>query len=161
MVEFRTIAPPAAERSSRTHHAVNAPSPPPPNRSEPFPFGVAFRAVCIVFFVIALALCIAGLDSDKIMSLGGLSIALFFVSLWFSELRRGEILTQQHEGVSRWEDPAKFRRVMIGQALFLSIFLALMAIGTFKAFFDAKPEPHAESAEGAERDSTSSTPSTR
>ena len=36
-----------------------------------------------------------GLDSDKIMTLGGLAIALFFVSLWFSELQRGEILTPE------------------------------------------------------------------
>ena len=122
--------------------------------------------MCIVVFVVTFAVGVIretrwGLDSEKIMAFGGFAIVLFFVSLWFSELRCGEILTEQHKGVSRWENPAKFRRVMIGQALFLSIFLALMAIGTFKAFFDAKPEPHAESAEGAERDSTSSTPSTR
>ena len=90
-----------------------------------------------------------GFDSDKIMSLGLLSMALFLVSLWFSELRCGRILAAQHEGASRWENPATFRREMIYQAILISIILPLMAIGTFKAFFhaeSAKPEPHAESA---------------
>ena len=124
---------------------MNNPSPLPPDPPEPFPFGTVFRAVCIVFFVVDLALCVAGFDSDKLVSLGGLSIALFAISLWFSELRCGKILTAQHEGVSRWEDPAKFRRVMIVQAIFRLVFLAVMAIATVKAFFDVKPEPHAES----------------
>ena len=87
-----------------------------------------------------------GLDSEKIMVFDGIAIVLFFVSLWFSELRCGEILTEQHKGVSRWENPAKFRRVMIVQAFFLWGFLALMTIGAFKAYFGAKPEPHAGSA---------------
>ncbi len=126
---------------------MNATSPLPPDSPEPFPFGMVFRAVCVVFFVVALALCVAGFDSDKLVCLGGLSIAMFAISLWFSELRCGKILTAQHEGVFRWEDPAKFRRVMIGQAIFLSLLLAMMAIGTFKAFFDAKPEPRAGAAQ--------------
>ena len=128
---------------------MNAPSPLPPDPPEPFPFGAVFRAVCIVFFVVALALCVVGFDSDKIISLGGLSMALFFVSLWFSELRCGRILAAQHEGASRWENPATFRCAMIYQAILILIILPLMAIGTFKAFFhaeSAKPEPHAESA---------------
>ena len=125
---------------------MNNPSPLPIDPPEPFPFGTVFRAVCIVFFVVALALCVAGFDSDKIISLGGLSIALFSVSLWFSELRCGRILAAQHEGASRWENPATFRREMIYQAILISIILPLMAIGTFKAFFVEKPEPHAESA---------------
>ena len=125
---------------------MNAPSPLPPDPPEPFPFGAAFRAVCIVVFVVALALCVMGFDSDKIMSLGLLSMALFFVSLWFSEFRCGRILAAQHEGASRWENPATFRREMIYQAILISIILPLAAIGTFKAFFDAKPEPHAEPA---------------
>ena len=123
---------------------MKTPSPLPPDPPEPFPFGTAFRAVCIVVFVVTF---VVGLDSEKIMVFGGLAIALFFVSLWFSELRCGEILTRQNNGVSRWEDPAKFRRVMLGQAIFLSILLAVMTIGTFKAFFGTKPEPHAEPAE--------------
>ena len=111
--------------------------------------------MCIVGFVVTFAVGVIretrwGLDSEKIMVFGGLAIALFFVSLWFSELRCGEILTQQSKGVSRWEDPAKFRRVMLGQAIFLSILLAVMTIGTFKAFFGTKPEPHAESEPHAE-----------
>ena len=135
-----------------SEYAVSTSSPLPPDPPESFPFGTAFRAVCIVVFVVTFAVGIIretrwGLDSEKIMVFGGLAIALFFVSLWFSELRCGEILTQQHKGVSRWGEPAKFRRVMIGEAFFLLILLALMAIGTFKAFFGAKPEPHAESAE--------------
>ena len=134
---------------------MNAPSPLPPDPLEPFPFGTAFRAVCIVVFVVTFAVGVIretrwGLDSEKIMVFGGIAIVLFFVSLWFSELRCGEILTEQHKGVSRWENPAKFRRVMIGQAIFLSILLAVMTIGTFKAFFGTKPEPHAESTEIAE-----------
>ncbi len=131
---------------------MNTPSPLPPDPPEPFPFGTAFRAVCIVVFVVTFVVGVIretrwGLDSEKIMVFGGLAIALFFVSLWFSELRCGEILTRQSNGVSRWEDPAKFRRVMLGQAIFLSILLAVMTIGTFKAFFGTKPEPHAEPAE--------------
>jgi flagellar basal body-associated protein FliL len=128
---------------------VNTPSPLPPDPPEPFPFGTAFRAVCIVIFVVALALCVMGFDSDKTMSLGLFSMSLFFVSLWFSELRCGRILAAQHEGASRWENPATFRRAMIYQAILILIILPLMAIGTFKAFFhaeSAKPEPHAESA---------------
>ena len=110
--------------------------------------------MCIVVFVVTFAVGVIretrwGLDSEKIMVFGGLAIALFFVSLWFSELRCGEILTRQSNGVSRWEDPAKFRRVMLGQAIFLSILLAVMTIGTFKAFFGTKPEPHAEPAHPA------------
>ncbi len=134
---------------------MNTPSPLPPDPPEPFPFGTAFRAVCIVVFVVTFVVGVIretrwGLDSEKIMVFGGLAIALFFVSLWFSELRCGEILTRQSNGVSRWEDPAKFRRVMLGQAIFLSILLAVMTIGTFKAFFGTKPEPHAESEPHAE-----------
>ena len=131
---------------------MNAPSPLPPDPLEPFPFGTAFRAVCIVVFVVTFAVGVIretrwGLDSEKIMVFGGIAIVLFFVSLWFSELRCGEILTEQHKGVSRLENPAKFRRVMIGEAFFLSIILVVMTIGTFKAFFGAKPESHAEPAE--------------
>ena len=134
---------------------MNAQSPLPPNPPEPFPFGTVFRAACIVVFVVTFAVGVIretrwGLDSEKIMVFGGIAIALFFVSLWFSELRRGEILTQQSKGVFRWEEPAKFRRVMIGQAVFLSIVLAVMIIGTFNAFFGAKPDPHAESEPHAE-----------
>ena len=134
---------------------MKPPSPLPPDPPEPFRFGTAFRAVCIVVFVVTFAVGVIretrwGLDSEKIMVFGGLAIALFFVSLWFSELRCCEILTQQSKGVSRWEDPAKFRRVMLGQAIFLLILLAVMTIGTFKAFFGTKPEPHAESEPHAE-----------
>ena len=134
---------------------MNAPSPLPPDPPEPFPFGTAFRAVCIVVFVVTFAVGVIretrwGLHSEKIMAFGGFAIVLFFVSLWFSELRCGEILTEQDKGVSRWENPAKFRRVMIVQAFFLWGFLALMTIGAFKAYFGAKPEPHAESEPHAE-----------
>ena len=130
---------------------MNTPSPLSPDTPEPFPFGTMFRAVCGIFFVVVFAVGVIreslwGLDSDKIMILGGLAIALFFVSLWFSELRCGRILAAQHEGASRWENPATFRREMIYQAILISIILPLAAIGTFKAFFDAKPEPHAEPA---------------
>ena len=145
--ETRNETPRPPPPPPRPRHAVNTPSPLPPDPPEPFPFGAAFRAVCIVFFAIALALCVVGFDSDKIISLGGLSMSLFFVSLWFSELRCGRILAAQHEGASRWENPATFRRAMIYQAILILIILPLMAIGTFKAFFGAKPEPHAESAE--------------
>ena len=136
------------QTTEHTEHTEPRHADPP----EPFPFGTAFRAVCIVVFVVTFVVGVIretrwGLDSEKIMVFGGLAIALFFVSLWFSELRCGEILTQQSNGVSRWEDPAKFRRVMLGQAIFLSILLAVMTIGTFKAFFGTKPEPHAEPAE--------------
>ena len=131
---------------------MKPPSPLPPDPPEPFRFGTAFRAVCIVVFVVTFVVGVIretrwGLHSEKIMAFGGFAIVLFFVSLWFSELRCGEILTQQSNGVSRWEDPAKFRRVMIVQAFFLWGFLALMTIGAFKAYFGAKPEPHAEPAE--------------
>ena len=134
---------------------MNAPSPLPPDPPEPFPFGAAFRAVCIVVFVVTFVVGVIretrwGLHSEKIMAFGGFAIVLFFVSLWFSELRCGEILTEQDKGVSRWENPAKFRRVMIVQAFFLWGFLALMTIGAFKAYFGAKPEPHAESEPHAE-----------
>ena len=123
---------------------MNTPSPLSSDSPEPFPFGTMFRAVCGIFFVVVFAVGVIreslwGLDSDKIMILGGLAIALFFVSLWFSELQRGEILTQQHKGVSRWAEPARFRRVMIVQAIFVLILLAGMAIGTFLTFFGAKP----------------------
>ena len=122
---------------------MNTQSPLSPNTPEPFPFGRAFRAVCGIFFVVAFAIGVIreslwGLDSDKIMALGGLAIALFFVSIWFSELQRGEILTQQHKGVSGRAEPAKFRRAMIVQAIFVMILLAGMAIGAFLAFFGAK-----------------------
>lgn len=140
---------------------MNAPAPLPPDPPETFPFGTAFRAACIVFFVVALAVCairesLWGLDSETLVPFGFLAIVLFFVSLWFSELRRGKILTEQHKGVSRREEPAKFRLVMIVQGIVLSVFLALAAIGACKDFFHAEsaegaePEPHAKFAEDAE-----------
>ncbi len=119
---------------------MNTQSPLSPNTPEPFPLGTMFRAVCDIFFGVAFVVGVIreflwGLNSDKIMALGGLAIALSFVSLWFSELQRGEILTQQHKGVSRWAEPAKFRHIMILQAIFFFILLTVMTIGTFLAFF--------------------------
>ena len=78
------------QTTEHTEHTEPRHADPP----EPFPFGTAFRAVCIVVFVVTFVVGVIretrwGLDSEKIMVFGGLAIALFFVSLWFSELRCG------------------------------------------------------------------------
>ena len=72
--------------------------------------------------------------AKRLVLFGFLTLVLSFIFLSFSKIRRGE------------EEHAKLRREMIMDVIFLVFFLALAAIGAFKAFFDAEPEPHAVSA---------------